>query len=569
MPSPSLQLPGIPAQFSPLSLLRMCWKHKTGIVVIWVVVTLIAAGVIYSLPVKYTAEAQILIEAQKIPANYVATIVNTDIQDRLATISQQILSTPRLQKIIDDFNLYKKQRKDYVQEEILQMMRKDISVKQDKGWTNNKPGAFRVGYTGVDAAIVAQVANRIANLYIEENMRTRETQAEGTTEFIETQLQETKKQLDQMESAITAYKQRHNGELPEQAAAISGGLSRMQLDQNANREAIARAEASKLMIENTLTLAESTVETLSQLPSPGAVSGAVQDDPAPGNRIAPPPPPKKPSEALEVQLAALRARYSDGHPEIKRLKIEIAAAKMIEAKSDNKEVAQEPKQPPPVAKAKEARPPAPAPALERPALVQARERVQALKSQIELTEKEINGRKAEQDRIVKALVDAQARLTNIPLREQELVQIMRDHANVLANYQSLLGKQTTAKMSTDMEMRQKSERFTIVDPARPPEKPINQDRYALDLMGSFIGLLGGLCFAIAQEFRKDLLLGAWELPGNVVTLARVPRIAPGTGRSPAGAFWKGWGMVKRAAFVSSGLVMLLGLIAAAKIYLKF
>ena len=552
-------LSSIPAQLTPLSLLRMCWKHKIGIVVIWIVITVLALAIVYRLPAIYTSEAVILVEAQKIPTTYFASTVTTDIQDRLATISQQILSAARLQRIIDDFNLYASERKNHVQEEILEMMRKDIIVKQDKGWTNNKPGAFRVGYMGRNPAVVAQVANRIANLYIEENMRTRETQAEGTAEFVQTQLQETRKQLNSVESAITAYKQRHNGELPEQATVIGGTLARLQMEQSANREAIARAEASRSLIENTLTLAESTVEALSQqhaaplVATPGGPVTAVRGVP---------PPPQKQSELLQAQLEELRSRYAEGHPDIRRLKLDIATAKMIEAKHDQAVAATPKPQPPaPAAKDNNAVAQASAPG-EGAAVGQARERVQVLKSQIELTDKEINGRKAEQERIAAGIADAQARLTNIPVREQELAQIMRDYNNVSGTYQGLLGKETSAKMSTDMELRQKSERFTIVDEARPGEKPVNQNRIAYGALASVAGLLIGLCFAVGQEFRKDLVLGSWELPPSANVLARVPRIAA-PGRTPR--FWSVGGKPKQAAVVSS---VLIGMIVAAKVYLR-
>lgn len=561
MPLNTTLLPSIPAQLTPLSILRMCWKHKTGIFVIWIVITGVAMAIVYRLPALYTSESLIVVEAQKIPASYFASTVSTDIQDRLATISQQILSVAHLQKIVDDFNLYANERKNHVQEEILQMMRKDISVKQDRGWTNNKPGAFRVGYTGRNPAVVAEVANRIANLYVEENIRTRETQAAGTTEFVQTQLQETRKQLNALESTITAYKQRHNGELPEQAAAITATIGRLQMEQNTNREAIARAEASKSMIENTLTLAESTVEALSQQAPPIAGAGG----PAVALRV--PPPPKKQSDVLEAQLEELRSRYAEGHPDIKRLKLEIATAKMIEAKNDQQAAAVPKAQPP--APAKETKSGEEAPAVEGAVVGQARERVNVLKSQIELTDKEIKTRKAEQERIASSLGDAQARLTNIPVREQELAQVMRDYGNVSATYQSLLGKETSAKMSTDMELREKSERFTILDFARPAGKPVNQNRTAYSALASLGGLLLGLCFAVGQEFRKDLLLGAWELPASAVVLARVPRIS--ASRTKGGGtrrFWSVWGKPKRAAIASSLLLSLLALIVAATHYLR-
>src|SRR5262249_52977661 len=161
----------------------------------------------------------------KIPERYVYSTVNTEVQDRLATISQQILSTSRLLKVIDTFGLYKEERKRMVQEEVIEQMRKDIKITLEKGWTQNRPGAFRIGYEGRNTAIITEVTNQIANLFIEENLRTRERQAEGTADFIDSQLAEAKKNLDDLEAKVSKYKLAHNGELPEQESALSDALS--------------------------------------------------------------------------------------------------------------------------------------------------------------------------------------------------------------------------------------------------------------------------------------------------------------------------------------------------------
>jgi succinoglycan biosynthesis transport protein ExoP len=585
--STALKLPASAAQFSPLSIIRMLWLHKLAIVVIWLLVSAITAALVYLLPAQYSAEVQILVDPQKIPERMVQSMVTTNVQDRLATISAQILSAPQLQKVIDDFQLYKKERKDHIQEEILQMMRKAIVVKLDKGWTNNQPGAFRVAYTGDEPAIVAQVANRVANLFIEENMRTRETQVEGTSEFLDTLLQEAKKRLDESEVAISSYKLKHNGELPEQVAAIAGNLARIQTEQNGNRDAIARAEQSKLTYQNTLELAESTLQTLLDRfnvpPTPVAAvdpSSIDTDDPPPALPTPTPPAPKpirgsKASEVLENQLLALRANgFGDAHPDVKRLKLAIAAAKEAEARAEQ-EAANAPPAPIPVpAPAPQASKrvgvaptaPPPAPAGERPEIVQAREHVRAIKTQMELIDKEIATRTADLDRLSQAVSEAQARLTNVPVREQEIAQILRDHASFQGDYQSLLGKVSAARISSDMELRQKSERFAINDPARVPGKPVSPDRISLNFLGSLAGLALGFCAAFGQEFRKGRLLGAWELPEEALVLARVPQISPFRS-DPGRGLWARWSRMRRLAVVSCVLLPLLGLLAVVRVYL--
>src|SRR6516225_7090478 len=301
MATPAIKMPVAPAQLNPLSLLRMVWLHRLAILLIWLVVSAVTVIIVRTLPAEYKAEVSILVDPQKIPNTVVQSMVTTNVQDRLATISQQILSTAQLQKVIDDFGLYKSEKKELIAEEIVQLMRNNIKVSLDKGWTNNTPGAFRIAYTGDDPAVVAQVANRLGNLFIEENMRTRETQVEGTSEFLETQLQDAKKRLDEAESAISQYKLKHNGELPEQTNVIASTLNRLQAEQNANRDAIARAEQSKKVLEDTLGLAETNLQELIDRSNEPVVPAT----PANANKVptvvAQPQRILKRSEALEIE----------------------------------------------------------------------------------------------------------------------------------------------------------------------------------------------------------------------------------------------------------------------------
>src|SRR5262249_19631930 len=147
------------SEYSALTIARVLWKDKAWVAAIVIVCGLISAVIVYALPAVYRAEAVILVESQKIPERYVYSTVNTEVQDRLATISQQILSTSRLLKVIDTFGLYKEERKRMVQEEVIEQMRKDIKITLEKGWTQNRPGAFRIGYEGRNPAIITEVTN--------------------------------------------------------------------------------------------------------------------------------------------------------------------------------------------------------------------------------------------------------------------------------------------------------------------------------------------------------------------------------------------------------------------------
>jgi polysaccharide biosynthesis transport protein len=550
-----------PPQLAPLSIARMFWKRKLVVLVCWAAVSLTVAVVVYRMPTLYTAEALILVDAQKIPEKFVSSTVSTDVQDRLATISQQILSSTRLKKIIDDYDLYHEQKKSLVQEEILELMRKDINIKLERGWIGNRPGAFRIGYQGPDPAVVAQVSNRIANLFIEENLKTREVQAEGTSEFIDTQLQESKKRLDELEGTVSEYKLKHNGELPQQESAISGILSRLNLQLQTSRDSLERAEQSKAVLDNTLKAAEAAVVILKDLvPAPAGMETAVV---APGSPV-PATAPRKASEVLEAQLDMVRSRYSDDHPDVKRLRIEIARVQAAEAKEAAPAAA-------PAAGVNPSAKTTPPPARIQAAdsrrnfeLGQAIERASALKLQLKAADREIENRRKEQQQLINQMAAAEGRLARLPVREQEMARITRDYEISKANYRSLLDKKFSAEMSTDMERRQKSERFTVIDPARVPEKPFKPNRPLFWSLGVIAGLVIGLVAGGGTELRQNVILGEWELPPGVLVLGRLPYIDMMAPPAPPGAGrWRKLLANRRIRLtvVSSALFSLLGIVA--------
>jgi succinoglycan biosynthesis transport protein ExoP len=509
-------------EWSPLSIARVLWKSKLLIILTWVSLCLVSAAVVFTLPSIYRAEAVILVDGQKIPERYVASTVNADVQDRLATITQQILATSRLQKIISTFHLYDRDKARMPQEEIIEMMRQDTKITPEKGWSQDRTGAFKVAYQGTDPAIAAEVANQIANLFIEENLRTRETHAEGTSEFLEEQLQQAKKTLDKLEVQFTAYKLQHRGELPEQENSLAASLSRLQIELEGNQEAFNRAEQSKALLTSSLSMAESTAKvlerTLALHEAAGERSRPGADDPN-----AP-----KDSAALQAQLDVLKSQYTDEHPDVIRLKKMLAQTRLQEKKDRQERAA---------AAAAVPDGNAGADAALSPELLQQRERIASLKTELALATQEIQTRNTERQDILNKIAAYQSRMDRLPVREQEMTGISRDYEIAKANYKSLLDKRIAADMATDLERRQKGERFTMIDPARPPAKPSSPDRPRWMAMGCSLGLFLAIFAGWAREFRRNVLLGEWELPSGVAILGRVSaisqpyKIARGEGRA--------------------------------------
>jgi succinoglycan biosynthesis transport protein ExoP len=502
--------PSAHPEMSPLSLARMLWKSKTLIGLIWIFLALLSGAAVYMIPATYRAEAVILVDSQRVPERYVASTVNVDVQDRLATISQQILASSRLQKIIDTYHLYRQEKGSLAQEEIVEKMRKDTRITLERGWSQDRTSAFRIAYQGRDPATVADVANQIGNLFIEENLRTRENHAEGTSEFIEEQLQQAKKTLTALEAQIEDYKLKHKGELPEQEGSLAGALSRAQIELQANQDAINRAGQSKALLSTSLTMAESTAKVLERTV---AVRSSSQATAAAGSPI-------RNSVVLQAELDALRLRYTEGHPDIQRLEKLVAQARQSEkaARLENSPAGADSGAPGTLN----------APDAMVPDLLQQRERIASLRTELGLASRDLELRTAERQDILGKIAALQARMDTLPVREQELTALSRDYEIAKANYKSLLDKRIAADMATDLERRQQGERFTMIDPAQPPVKPFSPDRPQWAGICCALSLLIAVVAGLALEMKRNVLLGEWELPPDIAILGRITAIVPST-----------------------------------------
>jgi len=529
--------------YSPVSVVRMIGKQLTKIVVFSVLFAAATAIVVYLLPDIYRAESLILVEQQKIPEKLVESTVQIELQDRLATISQQILSATQLQKIIEKHNAYKDDRGRATPEELVDRMRRDIEIKMEKGWSRNRPGAFRIFFKSPDPQQAASIANEISNLFIEENVKSREVQATGASEFLGAQLEDARRRLLEQEAKLSEFKRRNSGQLPGQENSIIMTLANLQTRAQANNESINRSRVNKDMLETELRAAESTLQRVAaaSLADAQAAAQAAQKAKADGTNAAGTPAAPKPrtrSEELEGALEAARRRYTDQHPQVRAIRTELERARQIEAREKERELALQKQNAPPPAPAKPAsatEPEGPRISAQSAVMLESqRERVEKLKTQISATNQEIAAREEEKGRIDQELAKYQDVLMRLPVHEQEMIQVTRDYEVSKRNYDSLLQKSYTANTAEDLERRQKSERFTVLDTARAPEKPFQPNRPLFYAGGVFASVILALIAGIAFEFRKNVVLGEWELPPDVWLLGRIPVIhSESEGGAPA------------------------------------
>jgi uncharacterized protein involved in exopolysaccharide biosynthesis len=437
------------------------------------------------------------------------------------------------------------------------MMRKEIPISLETAMpgSSNKakrPGAFRIGYQGGQPTLVMQVANRLTDLYVEQNLKTREGQAAGTSDFLDTQLREAKKRLDELEAAVSTYKLAHNGELPQQEAALSGTLSRLQIELEANRDAVNRAQQTKVILEGSANAMEATIAAQTREWEQALRRDATQGTSLlPGQSYAVQR--SKESEALEEQLAQARVRFTEGHPEVMRLRRAVENTKRTEAQrqTEKSNAAETNGQPDDKATINR---PSTAALREPPEFARTREQLASLRAQIQASETELENRKVEQQRILRDLDSYQRRIERLPVREQEMAQVTRDYEMSKENYKSLLDKKMAAEMSLNMERRQQSERFVVLDRAQLPEKPVKPKRPALYAGGTAAALLLALLVGFVAELRQNVLLGEWELPPGTPVLARLPYIEVANDPGPTKSKSRGLSRRKDLAKVTSPLL---------------
>jgi polysaccharide biosynthesis transport protein len=425
-------------------------------------------------PKSYKAQALIMIEAQKVPDKYV--------------------SNTRLQKIVDDFHLFQSKKSRLYPEEILDLMRKSITIRLDKTMSQERASAFYVEFVGDHPSTVAEVTNRIVSLFLEQNLKERALSAEGTSEFLDSQLAEAKRGLEIQEKRLAEYKLAHEGSLPGQESYLMSVIARLQSELQFVEESISRASLSKANIESAMQSARTTDLLAGQLVEKATAKAEAT------------PFVKPQSEILNEQLTAALTRYKPTHPTITELKDRIAIAKSQEALSA-KNVVKEPVEE--------------APNMLRWRL-QSKERDENFQNQLKLIDREMALRSAQRIEIISKIETQQRQLGQLPVRELQMGAITRDYEISLLTYKNLLDKGQHAHISSEMERRQKGERFKVVDPAKTPEKPLGLSLWLCMAIGGSAALLLSASVVLLLAFRRNVLLGEWELPQGMPVLTRIP-----------------------------------------------
>jgi len=446
------------AVYTLLSAIRYRYR-----LIIFVAVVVLAAGVTYvmSMPDVYQASTQILVNPQRVSDKYVNSIATMDASERLNTLSQQILSSSRLETIMDELHLFPKLRDKVSRDELIARMRKNIGIELK----HNAEGlsAFTLSYTGESAQEVSTVANRLAASFISWNLKDREQEAKATTTFLANELSTTKSQLDDLEEQLRSYKMKHLGELPDQLDANMQTLSRLQVELQANTEAQSRLDHEAL-------LTSSLPDTSSQRAAAPVTSSSMRQK-LTADRYA-----------AQTDLAELHKHYTDSFPDVGRKEAEIRAL--------DAQIAALPSDPAPSATADSAT---------------------SANPRLQLIHRDRNRLQDEQRKIQSSIGRYQSRIDSAPVHEQEISQLLRDYGTARDHYRALLEKTYSAQMAAQLEQEQQSGNFTMLDQARVPDAPIGPKRIPLLLGAFFFAIAAGIGVALLAETLDNTVKSENEL----------------------------------------------------------
>jgi polysaccharide chain length determinant protein (PEP-CTERM system associated) len=477
-----------------LAILRRRW---------WVIFITIVVGISVAyalcriLPKRYTSTTLVLIEPPTVPPNYVQPVITGTLSERLATMTAQILSRTRLQPIVEQFDLFGADRNHVRIEDLVGQLSKAIEVapvQPTPGTRSNGLPGFTVSVTLANPQLAQQVCAQITSMFMQQNLRQRQSQAEDTTAFLASQLKDARQKLDEHDAKLAAFELRYMNVLPGDQSANMNLLMSATQQLEAATQTLSRVQQDKAFTQTMLTQQEAAWKASLSGRNPETLQQQLSK--------------------LEDQLVFLRARYTDDYPDVIKARSDIAQLKKkIQAQEASKahEIG---------AQQNSAATLVPPP------------QIQQLRVQIHQDNVAIEQVTRRQQLLQKQIQALQARLQLSPTVQEEYKQLTRDHQAALDFYNSLLKKQKDSAIATALERQQQSEQFRVLDPANLPDQPSFPDPIKFYGGGAGGGLFLGLGLVALVEMRDKKIRTERDVQYflELPALALIPSVETGKPR---------------------------------------
>lgn len=491
--------------------LAMFQRRKNLFFLVAGILFAIAAVIAVALPSIYQSTATVLIEQQDIPSDLVQSSATTYADQQIQTITQRVMTSTNLQKIIDKYSLYADERDAKSAEEIYDQMRDAIAVTPVSanvvdprtGRPTEATIAFTISYESKSPDLAQKVANELASLYLSENLRTRTEQAQEASSFMSDETKRLSQHIAELETKLANFKEKNVNRLPELASLNMQLMQRTDQDLMDTRRELRTLEDRRIYLQSQLAqinpytnIVSSTGERIlgpadrlkaleAEYVSKSAIYGADYPDVVQMKRemdalkkelgvTGDAAELQKQLEGLKGELADARKKYSEDHPDVKRLERSIAALES-QLKSSV-----------PRAEAGIAVKP------DNPAYIQ-------LQSQLESANKDYAAYQQQERELKAKLADYEKRLTQTPQVERQYRELSRDYDNSVARYKELKSKQLSAQLSEQMEKSRKGQRFSLIQPPLLPVDPEKPNRLAILFLGFVLSIGGGLGGVVVSE----------------------------------------------------------------------
>ena len=447
-------------------------------------VALASYWIAMALPNVYTSYATVLVEPQAVDAELVrAGVQSSDINARLHIMSAQILSRPKLSAIIDKVGLYKKESEYMLREEIIDLMRSRIRVEpvvpelerqaaRTRELTINE---FKIFFEDYDPKVARDVAQRLANDFIESHIDSRVATSQKSLEFIQGELQRLSDQIRDIEAQIAKVKNDNSGKLPE--------------DLDPNQRRLERLLSDKAIAQRELAEATSDEAFYRTQVAQAAAYSAPGDDASPVRRL----------EMLKLSLADLRSRgYTEKHPDIIKTKAEIEEVEAAVTKLKEQDA-------------------------EQPSgsLVQQQAQASLQRATLRRT-----AAQAEIERLQDLADEIQALINSTPAVAEQLDALKREYEHLFKSFQDFSRRQLEASVQAQLERRQLGEQFRVLEQAFEAPEPSSPMRWLIIALGTVFGLGVGGGLALMMEMLDTSPHDARQLQGRLElpVLAAIPKI---------------------------------------------
>lgn len=486
--------------YTPRDVLDAAWRRRWWIVAPFTVLATAALSIVTTLPRTYRSMATIQVVTDPVPDAYVRTAAQTRVADRLSSIGQATLTRTRLETIVKDLDLYPELRQSTVMEHVVERMRDQITFKA------TDRDLFVLGFAAQDPRVAHAVATRLTSLFLEENARDRGERAEANASFVDGQLAEVRKKLDDQDRQIEAYKARYAGQLPSQLSSNLQELNSAQLTLRSVLEAVSRDQSQRQSLHLDLASADAVV------PSAGLIGPAPTGDTATAGQV---PGEMNQLDAARATLAALELRLTPEHPDVQRMKRVISRLEQQET-TDQAALTG-------------------GAAANRTLRRRDPNRAREIRAQIETLDRQIASNQDEARRLRARIDEYSRRVDAAPVREAELATLTRDYDDTKKLYSNLMARQQDASMTVNLESKAIGDRFRIIEPAQLPEQPIGQSRRASLLIGLLASLALSMGIGAMAEWRDSSLRSELDITVGLrlPVLATIPilnRTAPGRRR---------------------------------------